>query len=142
MSQQPEKLSWRLRVRVLMETALGLSYLHENNVVHRDVKPGTVLCRVVSCRDGQHVVPFHLAFDFLLQLPFHLPSPFPFHVLFHRMVIVCRAVPCRAILCRAVLCRAVLCRAVVAVAVAAAAAVVVVAVSSSSLSWRCDSQVA
>ena len=37
-------LSPRLKVRLALDTVRGLAFLHEMNVLHRDIKPGNVLC--------------------------------------------------------------------------------------------------
>jgi len=37
-------LSPRLKVRVALDSVKGLAFLHEMNVMHRDIKPGNVLC--------------------------------------------------------------------------------------------------
>lgn len=36
-------LSWQDRVKVANEAAKGLLYLHENNIIHRDMTPNNIL---------------------------------------------------------------------------------------------------
>jgi len=41
-------LSTRLKVRLALDSVKGLAFLHEMNVMHRDIKPGNVLCSSVD----------------------------------------------------------------------------------------------
>ena len=55
-------LNWQLRVRLALDTALGLAYLHENNIIHRyktylkivwfnDIHIFTISISIFFCRD-------------------------------------------------------------------------------------------
>ncbi|RRT69520.1 hypothetical protein GW17_00013568 [Ensete ventricosum] len=36
-------LSWEHRMKILLGTAAGLNYLHQNNIIHRDMSPNNIL---------------------------------------------------------------------------------------------------
>lgn len=36
-------LTWDERMKIATEAAKGLEYLHENNIVHRDIRPNNIL---------------------------------------------------------------------------------------------------
>ncbi|KAK6163139.1 hypothetical protein DH2020_002980 [Rehmannia glutinosa] len=39
----PLPLNWEQRIKIAMGAAKGLAYLHEHNIVHRDMRPGNIL---------------------------------------------------------------------------------------------------
>ncbi|CAL9092096.1 unnamed protein product [Musa textilis] len=39
----PYILSWEHRMKILLGTAAGLNYLHQNNIIHRDMSPNNIL---------------------------------------------------------------------------------------------------
>ncbi|CAD5170172.1 unnamed protein product, partial [Musa acuminata subsp. malaccensis] len=39
----PYILSWKHRMKILLGTAAGLNYLHQNNIIHRDMSPNNIL---------------------------------------------------------------------------------------------------
>lgn len=38
-----QPLNWEQRMKIARGAAEGLAYLHSNNIVHRDVRPGNIL---------------------------------------------------------------------------------------------------
>ncbi|KAL7120177.1 hypothetical protein ACP275_02G107000 [Erythranthe tilingii] len=41
--ESPMHLKWEQRMKIAMGAAKGLAYLHERNIVHRDMRPGNIL---------------------------------------------------------------------------------------------------
>jgi len=40
-----QELPWHLRLKIALETAIGVSYLHDSGCIHRDLKSGHVFLR-------------------------------------------------------------------------------------------------
>ena len=57
----PDDFPWSLRVHLSLDIAKGMEYLHQYNMLHRDLNSHNVLLRTLSSRYTAVVADFGLA---------------------------------------------------------------------------------